>query len=848
MGRFTKFLIAGVAALATAAPGAARPHGMFDLYEANRAAGKPNLITEDFILLGYSMTIDRAIGETEEKVLLPESLKLVDDLAKALKAAPAEGAANEQAARGALDFLAVVRALLAGENPTEPAAVADEVRRVRAGGGIARSDLMLQSLDYSQFRPRGRYTRTEALQHYFVGTRYAGTVLFPIVATKATMVTAEEADRLTLEALLLARTYKQVPGLAARYNRMSQRLHLLFGPAEDLTLADMWSVPATLTAADARARLLDRARRNGHQPAILGAPVDLGHLEQGITAADALTGWRLFPSRYTPDSAAMQGLIFDHVKKYRGNAHPDSLVVIGGQPVKGFPLAREIMALLGSGEALRSLDKTDERNYEGYTEAFHKAALTLRGGSDITSRQLQIVNEWLRTEEKRESGDRLGTALGFWTWTRYNNFLYTKQSYTPVMKGIPLVKARNVAWIEPSARLYLRLANQLDAMKTVMPESNVGEMAQLLRRCAELSKLEKAGTGLSTEQVEFLNGLDLTFLKLTGRPDRPIIVDVHTDSNSGKVLEEAVAFPSETTRKMAGGQIATGARFVHKEFKQSLDHRLNDEEWLTILEKEDMPKAQSAWPVRSPRAARLILAGYQAGGGEDYGSLIKRGMALMEQNQWEDARQLFLKACSLANDKRQAAVAHARVGEALGKLGREREGIEYLKRSLEFYHYDQVEEELKAMRLSMFSKTQTPAEISAALKDQLASKRGTRVMPAQPLELRILFDFNEATLKPEGRQQVENLGEALAAVAGRGETVQIIGHTDLIGKPEYNQVLSERRAAAVADAIARRHNFPRDKMQTSGRGMREPLYQGTGPKESELNRRVEIMMSPGNQQ
>ena len=829
MRRFSILIPLAAALIATAG---AAPRGMFDLYAGNRAEGRPSLITEDFVLLGYAMSLDKAIGEVEEGTLLPESTKVVEELRRILRSGPPTPA---------LDYLTVVHALLAGEDPSQPAAVAEELKRVRAAAGLARSELMLQNLDYSQFRPRGRYTRTEALQRYFTGIRYAGTVLFPVTATKSTGITAEEADRLTAEALSIARAFRQARPVMLRYSKMNARLNVLFGPAEDLNLADLWAVAGTLSMAEARAKLLERARHNGHQPAILAAPVDLGHLEPGITAADALTGWRLFPSRYTPDSAAMQDLVFDRVGNYRGTGHPESMVLIGGQPRKGFPLAREVMALLGSSEAVRSLDTTDERNYEGYPEAFRKASQSIQGGSDLTSRQLQILGEWIRAADSKNSPQRLGTALGFWTWTRYNNLLYAKQSYTPVAKGIQMAKPREAAWIEASPRLYLRLANQLDAIKTVLPSTDLATLSQMLRRCSALARAESTPAGLTGSDVEFLNGFDLALLKLTGRQDRPIIVDVHTESNSGLVLEEALGFPATATRVLADGTKAFGARFQHREFKQSMTRRLTDEEWLNVLEKEEVTKAESALPVRSAGRPRIILAAYQESPANDYSSWLNRGMELMRQSQWEPARQSFARADSLAQTAEQHAISTARIGQCLGKLGREREGIEYLQKSLEYHHFDQVEQELKEMRVSLLSRTQTVGEIQAALKDQIASHRGTRVMPARPLMLRINFEFNQATLTPEGREQVDKLGEALASL--HGEAVQITGHTDLIGKPEYNQTLSERRAQAVADEIAARHGFPRTQMRTEGHGMREPLYPGTGAQESALNRRVEVMIA-----
>ena len=41
-----------------------------------------------------------------------------------------------------------------------------------------------QVIDYSQFKPRGRYNRTPEMQDFFRAFRYAGAVLFAVKPSK----------------------------------------------------------------------------------------------------------------------------------------------------------------------------------------------------------------------------------------------------------------------------------------------------------------------------------------------------------------------------------------------------------------------------------------------------------------------------------------------------------------------------------------------------------------------------------------------------------------------------------------------------------------------------------------
>ncbi len=57
------------------------------------------------------------------------------------------------------------------------------------------------------------------------------------------------------------------------------------------------------------------------------------------------------------------------------------------------------------------------------------------------------------------------------------------------------------------------------------------------------------------------------------------------------------------------------------------------------------------------------------------------------------------------------------------------------------------------------------------------------------------FDFDKSTLKPEGRQLLDQVAQQANGIDL--ETIIAVGHTDSIGTEAYNQKLSERRAASV---------------------------------------------------
>lgn len=108
-----------------------------------------------------------------------------------------------------------------------------------------------------------------------------------------------------------------------------------------------------------------------------------------------------------------------------------------------------------------------------------------------------------------------------------------------------------------------------------------------------------------------------------------------------------------------------------------------------------------------------------------------------------------------------------------------------------------------------------------------------------------LFEFDKATLTPDAEETLEALVPLLAK-AGK-HPVSVEGHTDAKGADEYNQTLSEKRAAAVKDWLVAHGAVPAG-ATTKGWGERRPVAPNTRPDGSDdpagrqKNRRVEVVL------
>jgi outer membrane protein OmpA-like peptidoglycan-associated protein len=114
--------------------------------------------------------------------------------------------------------------------------------------------------------------------------------------------------------------------------------------------------------------------------------------------------------------------------------------------------------------------------------------------------------------------------------------------------------------------------------------------------------------------------------------------------------------------------------------------------------------------------------------------------------------------------------------------------------------------------------------------------------PAPPPVMRkvflVFFDWDKATITPEGMQIVQQAANAFHG--GAPVTIQVTGYTDRSGSPGYNQRLSERRANNVAGALVGL-GVPRQAMAVSGRGENDNRVPTADGVREPQNRRVEIV-------
>lgn len=99
------------------------------------------------------------------------------------------------------------------------------------------------------------------------------------------------------------------------------------------------------------------------------------------------------------------------------------------------------------------------------------------------------------------------------------------------------------------------------------------------------------------------------------------------------------------------------------------------------------------------------------------------------------------------------------------------------------------------------------------------------------------YDFDKATLKPEGKAKLDELAAKIKDFTL--EVVIAVGHTDSVGSDAYNQKLSLRRAESVKAYLVSK-GIEANRVYTEGKGKKQPLADNKTADGRAKNRRVEI--------
>jgi len=156
--------------------------------------------------------------------------------------------------------------------------------------------------------------------------------------------------------------------------------------------------------------------------------------------------------------------------------------------------------------------------------------------------------------------------------------------------------------------------------------------------------------------------------------------------------------------------------------------------------------------------------------------------------------------------------------------------------------------DVSALKTSDANQNQKLAQLSDTALDALARAqeagklaKGKFLYEVTLTDEAVKFGFNRSDLSAEAKAALDAFA---AKVAGENKNVyvEIQGHTDNIGSPEYNLTLGQARAEAVMRYLTMQHSFPLHRMNVISYGSAKPIADNAAKEGRANNRRVTLVV------
>ncbi len=531
--------------------------------------------------------------------------------------------------------------------------VEKELKLIDEHSGFVESPIFIYFEDYSQYVPRGHYTRSEKLKNYFKTFMWYGRMSMLLkgsdnIAPGTTdpsdengLISVEDARIQTTSACLIASEFDEDRSLLDKWDRIYSVTAFYVGLSDDLGPYEYINASntvfgGTFDPADLNEDNIGKIKARMAEyssPKIYGGTGKCGISppftpEQADRCLDNTKGFRLMGQRFIPDSYMFTNLVGAYTGTYQGNQTPFTLVRSAMGPIRGFPRGLDVMALLGSDRSMELLNGMGDSNYELYDSQYDE----LKGefdSLDAAQWNKNLYWSWLFTlkpllddhgegyptfmQTDAWKDKELVTSLASWAELRHDTILYAKQSYTMDVTSIgpPTEEKPVVGYVEPVPEFYNRLLALTQMTNKGLSEMDVldgsakyrlDNLEVILGRLVEISSDELENKELSEDDYEFIKNFGDSLNNVIADVDNKakkttIIADVHTDGNTMSVLEEGVGYVDlvVVAYQLPDGRILIGSGPVmsYYEFKQPMDDRLTDEAWRGMLDRN--PPGRPEW-------------------------------------------------------------------------------------------------------------------------------------------------------------------------------------------------------------------------------------------------------------
>ena len=600
----------------------------YQVYESSRYTRIPAFITTDSVLHVYHLIFDKMLRDLERETFIPT----LESLTQAMQNASLEqyqslrGTDLEEPALRNLAYFTVAAQLLEMNTPIEAAAVElvnPELSLLEGHGGVAispiwdRTDLddadkLIE--DYSQYIPRGHYTRSVELERYFKAMMWYGRLTFRLKDDFET-----QRSLLLVEAMRNTLDENGTPA-AELWQRIYEPTAFLVGKADDLSYREYGQISDAVFGSNpnltdfADETLLAQFVETAKQlppPQVNSMWVWIWEDQE-----EATSGFRFMGQRFTLDAYVFGQMIWRRVGSM--------------DDPRDLPKGLDFFAALGSDEAYDILVEMDEDHYANFDTQMQKVkdeVATL----ELDSWTQNVYWSWLYAfhplidvkgdafpafmQTQAWTRKDLNTALGSWTELKHDTILYAKQVMAE-MGGGPGDETPPHGYVEPNPEAYARLYalsemtyKGLDA-RGILSDNTAGSLENLMDLLGflqSISERELSGRQITDEEywrIKYYGGeleaftlaaadLDDEYSRDLSDQKAALVADVATGMD--RVLEEAIGQPTRIYVVLPDEpyRIGLGAVFSYYEFIVSPGERMTDETWQAMVEggtEPDLPE------------------------------------------------------------------------------------------------------------------------------------------------------------------------------------------------------------------------------------------------------------------